>query len=385
MLMKQIYTIINGVTSEILGKTEVVNEDLSNIVDVGTEIFGTAASVDNYVHSLVDHVGKVVFVDRKYSGSAPSVFMDGWEYGSIVEKIQMDTPVATENESWSLTNGETYDPNVFSQPTVTAKFFNKRVTFEIPISITEKQVKSAFDSASDMNAFLSMIYNAIEKSMTIKTDALIMRTLNNMIGETIHDEYGATALAESSKMRAVNLLYLYNQTVTTDITVAECMYNTDFLKFASYQMALYSDRIKSISTLFNAGGKDRFTSLDMQKIVLLSQFAKSADVYLQSSTFHQEFTALPNADTVSYWQGSGTDYSFTSASKIDVKTASGATVATSGILGVIFDKDALGVTNLDRRTTTQYNAKGEFFNNFYKFDAGYFNDTNENFVVFFVA
>ena len=45
----------------------------------------------------------------------------------------------------------------------------------------------------------------------------------------------------------------------------------------------------------------------------------------------------------------------------------------------------MGVTSLDRRVTTNYNAKGEFFNNYYKFDAGYFNDLNENFVVFYIA
>ena len=85
------------------------------------------------------------------------------------------------------------------------------------------------------------------------------------------------------------------------------------------------------------------------------------------------------------WQATGKDYAFEDVSKIDVTSASGAHVSVSGVLGVMFDRDALGVTNLDKRVTTNYNAKAEFFNNYYKFDAGYFNDTNENFVVFFIA
>ena len=95
--------------------------------------------------------------------------------------------------------------------------------------------------------------------------------------------------------------------------------------------------------------------------------------------------ALPAHESVPFWQGSGTGYTFSDVSSIDVKTTSGATVKQSGIIGVIFDRDAVGVANLDRRVTTAYNARAEFYTNFYKLDAGFFNDTSENFVVFYVA
>ena len=209
MLVTQIYEIMNDVTSEILGDSAVVNEDLSNIVDIGTEIFG-ATSVDNFVRSLVDKVGKCVFVARPYAGSAPSVLMDAWEFGSVLQKISADLPDATENESWSLEDGTSYDPNVFYSPKVSAKFFSKRVTFEVPMSFTELQVKSAFNSAEELNSFISMLYNAVDKAMTVKLDALVMRTINAMTGETIHAEYGAANLNSKSTVKAVNLLYEYN-------------------------------------------------------------------------------------------------------------------------------------------------------------------------------
>lgn len=384
MEVKQIYEIMNVVTSEVLGTETVVNEDLSNIVDIGTEIFN-ASAVDNYVKSLVNHIGKVIFVNRPYSGSVPSVLMDGWEYGSVLEKITAELPDATENESWELTNGESYDPNVFYKPTVSAKFFNKRVTFEIPMSFTERQVKESFSNAEQLNGFLSMLYNAIDKSMTVKVDALVMRTINNMIGETIVDDYGETDPAETSGVKAVNLLYLYNDKFNTELTADDALTSPEFIRFASYEMGVYMSRLSKISTLFNIGGKDRFTPADMLHVVMLADFKKSANVYLQSDVFHDSFTELPNADVVPYWQGSGESYAFDDISAINIKTASGATVDASGILCVMFDRDALGVTNLDRRVTTNYNPKAEFYNNWYKFDAGYFNDTNENFVVFFVA
>lgn len=383
MEIKQIYELINGVTFEVLGLTDIIKEDLSNVVDLGTQVFN-ANAMDHYVKTLVNHIGKVIFVNRAYRGNVPSVLMDGWEFGSVLEKVQMDLPDATENESWELTDGASYDPNIFYQPKVSAKFFNKMITFEVPISITEKQVKQSFSNATQLNAFISMIYNAVDKSMTVKTDALIMRTINNMIAETIYAEYPSADYSSKSGVRAINLLKLYNGTSGT-LTVADALRTPEFLRFASYQMGLYIDRLAKMSTLFNVGGKERFTPRDLLHFVVLSDFAKASDVFLQSDTYHNDLTKLSNYETVPYWQGSGTSYAFTDTSNIDVTTSGGHNVEVSGILAVMFDRDALGVSNVDRRTTTNYNPKAEFFNNWYKFDAQYFNDLNENMIVFFIA
>ena len=380
---------MNSVSQEVLGKTDLVHEDLTGIVDMGTEVFNQNA-VDNYVKSLVNHIGKVVFVNRPYSGKVPSVLMDAWEFGSVLEKISADIPQAEENDTWNLTDGTEYKQDVFHKPTVTAKFFNSKVTFEVPVSITERQVKESFSSAAQLNGFLSMIYNAVDKSMTIKTDALIMRTINNMIAETLNADkksFGGASVdySSASTVRCVNLLKLYNTAKNAQLTAATAILNPDFIRFAAYQMGLYADRLGSISTLFNVGGKERFTPKDALHTVLLSDFAKAAQAYLYADTYHNEQVLLPKAETVSSWQATGKDYAFANVSKIDVKTASGANISIGGVLGVMFDRDALGVTNSDKRVTTNYNAKAEFFNNYYKFDAAYFNDTNENFVVFFIA
>jgi hypothetical protein len=402
MDVKQIYTLINKVSGEVLGKTDIVTEDLTGIVDLGKEVFNQNA-VDNYVKSLVNHIGKVIFVNRPYAGKVPSVLMDAWEFGSVLEKISADVPEAEENDTWDLEDGTEYKQDVFHKPTVTAKFFNSKVTFEVPVSITERQVKESFINAAQLNGFISMIYAAVEKSMTIKADALIMRTINNMIAETVLADaqaFGATAdLASASTARCVNLLKLYNDKyfpatpATGDgeptpnpnaLTAAKAITDPDFIRFASYVMGTYADRLQSISTVFNVGGKERFTPKDMLHVVLLSDFAKAAQTYLYSDTFNRGDVLLPQAETVPFWQGSGKNYDFASTGHINVKESGGKAVEITGVLGVMFDRDALGVCNLDRRVTTNYNAKAEFFNNYYKFDAGYFNDTNENFVVFFI-
>lgn len=376
MEIKQVYQFVNDAASEVIGDTAVVEEDLSNVVDVGTAIFN-ASAFDAYVKSLVNHIGKVIFVNRPYRGSAPSVLMDAWEYGSVVEKIHSEMPDAVENESWDLVDGQSYDPHVFHQPVAEAKFFNKMTTFEIEASITERQVKQSFSSATQLNAFISMIFNEIEKALTVRTDALIMRTINNMIVETAKD---------ANANRAVNLLSKYNTLYGQSLTADKAIVNPDFIRYAAYQIALYTDRLTRMSTLFNVGGKQRFTPKDLQHIVMLSEFRAAADVFLQSGTFHDEYTKLVNAETVPFWQGSGVDYAFTSTGAINAKPASGGDAQEiTGVIGCIFDRDALGVMNNNQRVTTQWNAKAEFTNYFYKKDARYFNDLNENFVYFYVA
>ena len=391
MKVTQLHALVNAVTQEVLGETAVLQEDLSNVVDLGKSIIDSD-NVDNYVKKLVNHIGKVVFVNRLYTGGVPSVLMDSWEYGSILEKISADLPEATINETWALEDKKDYSPDVFYKPSVSAKFFNSKVTFEIPMSFTEVQVKESFSSKEQLNGFISMLTTSVENAMTVRLDALIMRTINNMTAETLVAELntansGDPVVIDATKtgVKAVNLLKLYNETATTALTKDNALTDPDFIRFATYQISMYSDRMSKISTLFNVEKAERFTPKDLQHVVLLSDFAKASEVFLKSNTDNAEMVALPTHETVPYWQGSGVGYSFDDVSTINVKTASKADVNVSGILGVIFDRDALGVSNLDRRVTTNYNPRAEFYTNFYKFDAGYYNDLSENFVVFFVG
>ena len=391
MKVTQLHALINAVTKEVLGETAIVNEDLTNVVDIGKTIINTE-NIDNYVKKLVNHIGKVIFVNRLYAGGVPSVVMDAWEYGSILEKISADIPEATENASWSLTDKQDYSPDVFYKPSVSAKFFNSKVTFEIPMSFTEKQVKESFSSAEQLNGFISMLTTSIENSMTVKLEALIMRTINNAIGEILAKELNTAAagqplVIDSTKttVKAVNLLKLYNTTVTPPLTEAKALTDPEFIRFATYQISMYSDRMAKVSKLFNLEGASRFTPKELQHTVLLSDFAKASETFLASKTYNAEKVALPKHETVPYWQGSGVNYGFADVSKIDVKTSSGKVVAIDGIIGVMFDRDAIGVSNLDRRVTTNYNPRAEFYTNFYKFDAGYYNDLSENFVLFFIG
>lgn len=379
MQVTQIHDMLNTVTSEVLGTTDLVNEDLTNLVDVGTEIIN-ADKIDSYVNKLVHHIGKVEFNNKTYSGKARNVLMDSWEYGAILQKIDAELPEATENESWSLVDGQSYDPNVFHQPKVSSQFFDSKVTFEIPVSFAENQVKGSFSNGEQMNGFLSMLVNNVDTSFTIKLDELIMRTINNYIG---------TVIDKKDPNTSINLLSLYNKSNGTTLTADKCLTDPQFLRYANFIINTYMGRIARISKLFNIGKRERFTNTENTNLLLLNDFVNSSNVFLQSDVKHNELTGVNGVETVPYWQGSGSGYGFEDISKIDVKvnngTKTGKTVTQSGILGVLFDRDALGVTNLDRRVTTNYNPKAEFYTNFYKADSGYFNDFNQNFIVFYVA
>ena len=386
MKVTQLHELVNVTMQEVLGAEAVVNEDLTNVVDLGNEIIDTD-NLDHYVKKLVNHIGKVIFTNRVYSGSAPSVLMDSWEFGSVLEKISADMPDAQENDTWNLVDGKSYDDDIFYQPKVSAKFFNSKITFEIPMSFTERQVKESFSNATQLNGFISMLVTAVENAMTVKLDSLVMRTINNMIAETLlADLKTAEGKLDTKKgtVKAVNLLADYNTRYGTKLTKDKAVTDPEFIKYASYVIGLYTDRISKISTLFNVGGKARFTPANQLHLVLLSEFAKASTVFLESDTYNESNVKLPNYDTVPYWQGSGKGYGFAETSSVDVTTDSG-TVKMDGIIGVMFDRQAIGITNLDRRVTSNYNAKAEFYTNYYKFDAGYYNDLNENFVVFFVA
>ena len=383
MDVKQIYDFTNKAVEQATGESALLQEDLSNIVEVGTAIFN-ANALDKYVDALVNHIGRVVCVTRAYQGILATLQVDAWEFGSVMEKITMELPQAEENESWSLKDGEVYEENQFYQPVISAKFFNKKCTFEIPMSITQKQVVQSFTNSTQLSSFIACIYNAIENALTLRIEEMSRRAINNLIGETIYNEFSGGVYNASSGVRAVNLLYLYNQIASTPITKDDALHDEGFLKFASYTMAMYQDKLKSMSTLFNLGGKERFTPADRLHFVCLSNFTRASDMYLQSDTFHKELVALKGYETIPYWQGTGTDYSFDNVSKINVKTAEGHSVELSGVLSIMFDTDGCLVTNKNRRVTSKWNAKAEFTNYWYKVDAEYIVDTNENCVVFFI-
>lgn len=392
MQVTQIRTLLNTVATEVLGRVkqeggqevdqDIVKEDLSGLTQLRTEVF-TATAYDNYVRKLVDHIGKMVFVDRVYKGRAPKVVIDGWDYGSVVEKIDVDMPNTEESDKWQLQDGQNYSQDTFHRPNVTVSFFNGATAYKVELSITDDQVKESFDSPEQMNRFLSTIYIKMDNKMTFNIDELIMRTINNMTVETIYNEYKGGDLGSASHIRAVNLLKLYNDTFTKTLTVAKALYDADFLKFASMQIGMFINDMESMSTLFNIDRKARFTPKEYLHVVMLGEFTKATGSYLQADTFNKELVALPQYEEVAYWQTLGSDRAKRGALK--VKNSAGHEVDLTGkLLCVLFDRDALGVRQPEFNTPVHRNEINHFWNVSHQAKVDFFNDTSENFACFFI-
>ena len=380
-----------GILDQVTGEAMVVNEDLSNIVDVGKAVLdytgASNANYDSFVRSLIDHVGRVMLVDRVYASQAPNILMDSWDYGSILEKVRCEAPEARDNATWDLFNypydgGAAYpDPFELSKPSVTAKFFNSKATYEVPITIVDTQLREAFQSAEQLSSFVAMIENRIRMKMTLCNDALVMATINNLIGQ------------KAARGRIINLLALYNAGPNaggTPLTAANALTDKEFLRFASKTIAQYRKYLATASVLYNEGEYLTFTPSDRIKFIANTEFSKSLDAYLYSDTYHDEFVKLPGYEEIAFWQGTGTtnDNRLNIDVTVDLSEVTGLTkaeIANAGVLAVMFDRDAAAVCNQNYRVTSIYNPRGEYFNYFYKWDAMYMNDILENCVVFTIA
>ena len=376
MLITQTKEILHTIATEMLGADNtIVTENLENLQDIGNELI-TQQNVDTYVKKLVDKIGKVVFKNRLLNSTAPSLLVDSWEYGAILQKVRMKLIPAEENSAVKLVDGQSYDQNVFHQPTVSATFYSKEITFEVPISYTREQLNSSFNSVTELNGFYNLLETTVQNSLTVKTDALIMRTINYRIGKTY---------TKGRASQKINLLQGYNTASGKELTVATCFHDEGFLKYAIAEIKNYQDRLKLPSSLFNDKKEEAFTPAQNQKLVLLSDFKNTVDTHLIPVVQNSENLTL-SCETVPYWQGSGANFSFTDISKIDVTLDTTSEKAqVGGIVGILFDDEALKVGNLNQYVTTNYNAKGDFYTNYYKEQSGFFVDLAENFLIFYVA
>jgi hypothetical protein len=385
MKVNQIATILNTVYGEVLGETALVQEDLGNIVSVGAVLNGTSVfgeNFDNYVGKIVDKVGRTIFVDRTYTAKDFGIWRDSWEYASALEKIRCEVNDYVDNCEWGLA---TYNDNIsdhlehlfsFDAPTVQSKYFNLKTTFRTKISITRKQLRSAFNGASEMTRFIAMIENRIRTKMEIAKQELERRTLVNLIAE--HKKSGK---------QVIDLKTLYGTGAPATLTAA--LASPDALRFIAKTITLYRDLMTEPSTLYSDTGTFmNFTPAEDSRLVILSDIDNALKFNLYGDTYNEEFVKLTGYQTTPYWQGTGTDGALANRSKINVIPASenGSTEpeaqTINNLIGVLFDRDAAMICNEDPEVTSQYNADGNFTNYFYNYDCSYYNDLDENAIVF---
>lgn len=390
MKVKQISTMLNDVFGEILGEG-LVAENLSNIVSVGTVITSSSTfgdNFENYAGAIVDKVGKTVFADRVYRAKDLGIWRDSWEYGSVLEKIRCDVGDYEDNCEWDLTKaGQTgldYNENIanhieemfkFYPANTQAKYFNDKVTFKTVISITRKQLKSAFDSASAMARFIGMIENRIMSKMEIAKDQLQRRALVNLIAHNVKRGAGSA--------KVVDLKAAFE--AAGGATIANfnaALKDPDFLRFTAKRMTMDRQFMSEPSKVYNNGTFYTHTPVEDSRLIVLADLDAGLKFNLYGDTYNEEFVKLDNYKTLPFWQGTSNTMGVDVRSTIKVVDTDADSVTQSGIIGVLFDKDAVAACNEDPEVRSQYNADGNFTNYFYTYDCSYYNDFDENSIVY---
>ena len=376
--VNQIFNIVNDVAKQTFGEKAISVVDTSTLVALGDAVLKSDENTENFTNTLVDRIGKTVFSTRAYTtDNAEGMVREPFEYGCILQKIYVDLPDAKENNSWEIGKGNytpTFAPVI--KPTLKQKLFNKQTTWEIDVTIPDFMLRTAFTSATEMAVLIDAIFTSMENMMQIALENNKNLTRANFIASKLHS---------NKPCGAINLLHLYNTLTSQTLTVDACMRDLGFLKWSTQQINLWAKRISKMSTLFNNEGYKRFTPQSDLIVNVLQDYDSAINSYLQSDTYHNEMTKIASSySTVPYWQGSGLNYTFADTSKIDVKIDETTTVTESGIIALIYDRDAMGVTITERRGTTERNNKDEYTDYFNKATYGYFNDLSENGIVFYV-
>ena len=375
--VKQIYSILNDVAKQTLGTGAIAVVDTQSFISLGDKVLKSDTDTENFLSKLTDRIAKTVYSVRNYTGINKNLMREPFDYGVIVQKIHVEMPEAKENNAWKI--GEqgytpTYAPVI--KPTVSQKLFNKLSTWEIDVTIPDFMLKTAFLNESSMATFIDAIFTAMNNAMVMCVDNNADLIRANFIGNKIH-----SAKANQS----INLLAQYNTLTNANLTVASCLRDVDFLKWATMQISLWTKRMRVMSKLFNEDSNSKFTSGEYLVLDVLQDFASSTATFLQSDTYHKELVALPMYNEVPYWQGSGKTFAFADTSKISVKIDGTTEVTQGGIIAAAYDYNAIGTTINEPRSTTERNNKDEYTNYYNKATIGCFNDLGENGIVFYIA
>ncbi len=371
--------LINNAAKNFGGLETTVAQDLSNIVDFGRTLedmnpWGT----DAFFGKLADQFNTIKFWSRPYVSFAPSVYVEAERFGSI--RAMYRTPYLESEASpvYNLQNGQSYDPFVVNKQTVDVRMWNDRFSSKIEtITLPHEQIESAFRSASEMMSFIGMLEMARTNSHSRAWDELIMSLFQAIIGLAVN----------AGGMQDIKLLTEYNSQFGQSLTAVQALYDEGFIRYAIYRMGVVRDQMRLVTKMFNTSGYMTATAPDRQRTVMITDFARAAGVYLHDAPnqFNTGNLSIPNADIIPAWQGMGQNGTFTDRASTNVTLSiAGETVQSNaqGVIGVVYDEWALGVSAQRHEVTSQYNPLGHYTNYFDQMFGGFFVSPDENIVVF---
>lgn len=379
MKVNQIYSIINAVNKDMWGSTTASVKDLSGLISLGKNLELDDNSSDAFLNKLVDRIGKTVIRTLDLELDFPNLFMDSFQFGAIMQKITVDPFDSIANSDWNV-GGDSFTPTFADvhKPSVTVKYFKDSTTWSYVVTIPRNIFFTAFTSEGAMNNFIDAIMKALSDNMIMSINNMSRMAIANFVGEKIKAGNGV-----------INLLTLYNATVSTPITASDAIYDRNFLKFAGMIIRNFIGYMEEPSTMYNVDGKLRVTKRDNAHVLMLRDFASAYTTMFSSSEFNEELSRLPMYTEVNHWQGanggSGVP-TFDNNSKINIKVSSSedgaSAIETTGLVCVIADRQAIAVGINKRRVGKFVNDIDDYINTKTSATIQWINDLSENGVIF---
>lgn len=390
-LYTQIPTIVNDAVSDMLGTGDLTSAlDTSDLVSLG-ESLESSDLYELFYGKLVNRIVGTMYAARAYESKKRGILRDERAWGAFKQKVHYTMPEAVENPALAIptisdstrtyTQASPYDvTDVISVNTI---IFAGQGTWSIEFIRPIAQIMSAFTSTSEMMAFIDGLYMTAENAYKVEEEAVENMAAATAIAEVIQNGY------------SVNLLTEYNATLdsgSTALTVDTCMTSVEFLRYAAKRINDVLGYMGKMSTLFNPGATQKFTSKSRAVVEILHDFASASETYLQSDTYHNELVKLPMYNDIAYWQGSGTSFDFDDVSTINIQNDAfvtddntTGTITQSGIIAFIHDIDAVAAFFGERYSWEQENKRSRIMIHGEQARKGYGVDPNENMVVFYVA
>lgn len=385
--------------------------DSALLVDMGEVAKGSSLAGDLVFKTMIDQLGKLIIDSRAYIPSLPKLFVDPIEWGGFVEHVRVGlSDIQEVDEMWNPLGfinyknatytdsdgnvypaGTTYADTIaqkehaFYRPNVNAKIYKEAKAVMVALSTAREQLFTAFKSWDEMNKFLSALYTSVENTLSYKAELYALMTVSTGIG---------TAVALGHE---IPLVTMWNATHTTTInSVDEALENNDFIAYSLSIIAETKDNMKMFSTAFNNGIEPVFTPKEDNRLIILSKFANIAKFGVRANTYNEELLGIGDFDRVTAWQAinaGGNNFDFGavstirlsagSATKLGLTPDTGQTYATiNNIIGLMYDKYALGITLDKKRVTQNYIAVNDTWNSFYHSLVNYVCNPDYNIAVF---
>lgn len=371
--------ILNNIRKQVTGEDSLAPVTTADFVSVATTLL--QQGYDPVLNAITQMVTKTIFSIRPYSRKFGGIKMDSEQWGAIVRKLAIADKDFEQDVRFELVDGQSIDMYKVNKPNILQTNFYGQNVYEKNYTIFKDQLDNAFTGPSEFGRFMSMVVQ--------NTSDMIEQAHENIARMTIGNFVGGKKVADNG---VVHLLTEYNSetgsTLTATTVFAPANFG-DFIKWMFARIATLTSLMteRSIEFQMNITGKEisRHTPFDSQKVYMYAPLMNAMKARVLADTFHPEFIDYADIESVNYWQSIETPMSLDvepAYMQADGTIATGAEQNISNLVGVIFDRDALGYTTVNNwSATTPLNAKGGYWNTFYHFTERWYNDFTEKGIV----